>query len=89
MEIVSSVPAGVFKSRNFMTPHSLALYKGNYQGKVIYAELSEGKFLETYMWGVTVRDAEGNHVYDKDGVTLSKCCFSRAEADEHINSLEG
>jgi len=80
-------PRGVFKGRNFMTPDLLGYArakKPDAKGLTVWVELSTGTGFEGEpIFGVTVRNAHGDHVSPDP----SKMFFSRAAAEEYAATL--
>lgn len=84
-------PPGVFKGVNFLTPTSLAYYRGLFAGHVAYVELSCGEVgfpgaPPHTLWGVTVRTALGRRISDTypDEDEPSRCLDTYAEAVDYI-----
>ncbi|MCX7610270.1 MAG: hypothetical protein N2043_01625 [Ignavibacterium sp.] len=67
--------------KNFITNDVIDYFESNR----FAIELSKGKFLDTEIFGVSVRTFEGELTEEAD--ELSKCFFSLEEAHEHIQYI--
>lgn len=82
----STVPHGVFKGHNFVTPDVVGYFKV----RMGYAELSKGTapLSGSKVWGVTVRNGRGQHVGDAQTFDLhSKMHYSYTDAMDQIEEL--
>lgn len=91
VEILERAPRGIFKGKNFMTPYVARYFATTYRGARVFVELSSGNSIfDRYrqIWGVTIKLGQGGQdATDDAGKSLSKCCATKGEALEYIESL--
>ena len=79
----------IYPEPNFMTPDVraiLSLKKGEY-----LAEVSSGRMLDHYVYGITVIIRDENGAYKKvpPDSRISRCVFSPNELREYLEELDG
>lgn len=78
---LNHTPSVMPRDTNFMTPNMLSYWSFQYDGKTLYAELSEGEGIRHEpIFGVTIRPDEHK---------LSRMFYDQAEAMRYLAALAG